>query len=218
MNDDEVWAVIDLQRGRTADLLEQLSDQEWRQPSLCQGWTVRDVAAHLTLQQIGLGTGMVLAITHPRGIGSINRMIHISARSRAELPVDRLIAQIRATIGSRRHNIGLTNLETMTDILVHGQDIAIPLHRELEMPTTAAAVAATRVWDQRGTGKARVFCDIPIGGFRLIAADVPWSVGAGPEIRGPIAAILLLLTGRPAALPLLSGAGAESLRSQMLPA
>lgn len=218
MNDDEVWAVIDLQRGRTADLLEQLSEEEWRQPSLCQGWTVRDVAAHLTLQQIGLGAGMLLAITHPRGLGNVNRMINISARSRAERPVDQLIAQIRATIGSRRHNIGLTNLETLTDILVHGQDIAIPLHRELEMPTAAAAVVATRVWTQRSSRKVRVFHDVPIGGFRLTATDIPWSVGDGPEIRGPITSILLLLTGRPAALPRLTGAGAESLRSQMLPA
>src|SRR6478609_1287606 len=99
MDDDEVWAAIDLQRARTADLLDQLSDEEWRQPSLCQGWTVRDVAAHLTLQQIDLGAGMVLAITHPRGLGSVNRMIHDCARSRAEAPVDELIAQIRAMIG-----------------------------------------------------------------------------------------------------------------------
>jgi hypothetical protein len=55
-------------------------------------------------------------------------------------------------------------------------------------------------------------------GFRLTATDTTWSVGNGPEIQGPIAAILLLLTGRPAALPRLSGAGAESLRSQLLPA
>src|SRR6478609_124447 len=218
MDDDEVWAVIDLQRGRTADLLEGLSDEEWRQPSLCQGWTVRDVAAHLTLQQVGLGTGIALAITHPQGLGSVNRMIQISARSRAERPVDQLIAQIRATIGSRRHNIGLTNMETLTDILVHGQDIAIPLHRDLEMPTAAAAVVATKVWTQRRSRKARVFHDVPIGGFRLTATDAPWSVGDGPDIQGPIATILLLLTGRTAALPRLSGAGADSLRSQMLPA
>jgi uncharacterized protein (TIGR03083 family) len=218
MDDDEVWAVIDLQRARTADLLEQLSDEDWRQPSLCQGWTVRDVAAHLTLQQVGLGTGIALAITHPQGLGSVNRMIQISARSRAERPVDQLIAQIRATIGSRRHNIGLTCLETLTDILVHGQDIAIPLHRTLEMPTTAAAAVATRVWTQRGTAKARVFRDVPVQGFRLTATDTAWSVGDGPEIQGPIAAVLLLLTGRLAALPRLSGAGAESLRSQLLPA
>ena len=218
MNDDEVWAAIDLQRRRIADLLDQLSDEEWRQPSLCDGWTVRDVAAHLTLQQVGLGAGMVLAITHPRGLGSVNRMILITARSRAERPVDQLIAQIRAMIGSRRHNVGVTSLETLTDILVHGQDIAIPLHRELEMPTAAAATAATRVWAQRGRGKARVFDDVPIQGFRLTATDVPWSVGDGPEIRGPIAAILLLLTGRRAALPRLRGDGAETLRRQTLPA
>jgi len=153
-----------------------------------------------------------------RGLGSVKRMIHISAPSRAERPVDQLIAQIRATIGSRRHNIGLTCLETLTDILVHGQDIAIPLHRELEMPTTAAAVVATRVWTQRGTRTARVFRHVPIRGFRLSATDITWSVGDGPEIQGPMTAILLLLTGRLAALPRLSGAGAESLRSQMLPA
>jgi uncharacterized protein (TIGR03083 family) len=218
MNYDEVWAAIDLQRRRTADLLEQLSDEEWRQPSLCQGWTVRDVAAHLTFQQVGLGAGLVLAITHPRGLGSVNRMIHITARSRAERQVDQLIAQIRAMIGSRRHNIGQTSLETLTDILVHGQDIAIPLRRELQMPTAAAAAAATRVWAQRVKGKARVFHDVPIRGSRITATDIPWSVGEGSEIQGPIAAILLLLTGRLAALPRLSGDGAESLRKQMLPA
>ena len=101
---------------------------------------------------------------------------------------------------------------------MHGQDIAIPLHRELEMPTTAAAVVATRVWTQRGTRTARVFRHVPIRGFRLSATDITWSVGDGPEIQGPITAILLLLTGRLAALPRLSGAGAESLRSQVLPA
>ena len=70
MNDDEVWAVIDLQRQRTADLLDQLSDEEWRQPSLCQGWTIRDVAAHLTLQQVGLGSAIVLALSHPRALAT----------------------------------------------------------------------------------------------------------------------------------------------------
>ena len=36
-----------------AGLLADLSEREWRRPSLCDGWTVRDVAAHLTLQQLG---------------------------------------------------------------------------------------------------------------------------------------------------------------------
>ena len=107
MNEDEVWAAIDSQRLRTADLLEELSDDEWRHPSLCKGWTVRDVAAHLTLQQLGLGAALRSAITHPSSLGGVNRMIRTSARIKADQPTERLIAEIRAMVGSRRHNIGL---------------------------------------------------------------------------------------------------------------
>lgn len=57
MNDDEVWSAIDAQRARTADLLETLTSEECAHLSLCVGWTVRDVAAHLPLQQIGLVEG-----------------------------------------------------------------------------------------------------------------------------------------------------------------
>jgi len=214
MDSDEVWDAIDDQRRRTADLLEQLSDDEWSHPSLCEGWTVRDVAAHLTLQQLTLGQAIRMALRHP---GGVNTMIRASARSRAALPPERLVADIRATIGSRRHNIGLTELETLIDILVHSQDIAVPLRRDLPMPTAAAATAADRVWSTRGTGKNRVFASVPLDGFRFTATDVDWSVGEGPEVRGPISAILLLLTGRRAALSRLSGEGAEALRGQSTP-
>jgi len=60
-------------------------------------------------------------------------MIRESARDRAGLPPERLVAELRATVGSRRHNVGLTPLGTLIDVLVHGQDIAVPLHRELPM-------------------------------------------------------------------------------------
>jgi hypothetical protein len=38
------------------------------------------------------------------------------------------------------------------------------------------------------------------GGYRLIAIDVDWTAGSGQGASGPISALLLLLTGRPAAL------------------
>ena len=80
MNVDDIWNAIDEQRVRTADLLEQLTDDEWSRPSLCEGWTVRDVAAHLTLQQLTLGQAIRMALRHP---GGVNTMIRASARSRA---------------------------------------------------------------------------------------------------------------------------------------
>jgi len=170
------------------------------------------------LQEAGIGEFLRSSITHPSSLGSINRMIRVTAQHRAELPVDQLIARIRATVGSRRHNIGVTNLETLTDILVHCQDIAIPLHRDLEMPVAPTAAAATRVWSYGGKGKARVFHKVPLQGMRLTATDISWSVGDGRAVEGPIAAILLLLTGRVAALPRLTGQGAEDLRQQLPPA
>lgn len=216
MNEDEVWAAIDTQRLRTVDMLESLSAGEWAHASLCEGWTVRDVAAHLTLQQISLGDGLRMAMRHP---GSINHMNRENSRARAGLPTERLIADIRGMVGSRRHNFGLTELETLIDIVVHGQDIAIPLSRELEVDPQAAAAAATRAWSdhltRRGRWKMRVFRSVPYEGYRLTATDTEWSVGEGPEIRGPILSILMLLTGRLVCLPQLTGEGAIALKDQL---
>lgn len=212
LTDDELWAAIDSQRMRTADLLAGLSDNDWNCPSLCAEWTVRDVAAHLTLQQLTIGDVLRTAIRHPRVIGGVNRTIRESARHRAEMPTQDMIAAIRAMVGSRKHNVGLSGAETLIDILVHGQDIAIPLGRELDMPTKATAFAATRVWDSLGHGKARVFHRTPSGEFRFRATDIDWAAGSGPEVTGPIGAILLLLTGRRAALTRLGGPGIDDLR------
>lgn len=71
------------------------------------------------------------------------------------------------------------------------------------MPPDAAATAATRVWSLNFPFRARK----KLRGYRINATDTSWSVGDGPEIHGPIDAILLLLTGRLAALPQLSGDG-----------
>jgi uncharacterized protein (TIGR03083 family) len=212
MDDDQIWAAIDAHRLRTAELLEQLSDDQWRHPSLCDGWTVRDVAAHLTLQQIGVGTVLQLATRHPGAIArGMNRMIRESARGRADLPAEQIIAEIRGMVGSRRHNIGVTCQETLIDILVHSQDIAMPLGRRLDVDPQAAAVAATRVWSYSGGSKAKVFRKIPFEGLRFVATDAAWSVGSGREIEGPISAILLVLTGRLAGLSMLSGDGTGAL-------
>ena len=43
------WRAIEQERRSLADLLESLTDDQWNTPSLCQGWRVRDVAAHVAL-------------------------------------------------------------------------------------------------------------------------------------------------------------------------
>lgn len=210
MNRDEVWRTIDAERLSVADLLDDLSAEEWETPSLCAGWRVRDVAAHLTLAQMG-----VLTAAHEvlRAGGDFNRMIRDSARRQAERPVEEYSRRLRGMVGSRRKAPGVTHLEPLIDILVHGQDIAIPLGRTRTMPVEAAATAATRVWTMSWPFRARR----RLRGLRLMATDVSWTVGQGPRVEGPISALLLLLTGRTADLARLSGSGAGELRARLSP-
>ncbi len=211
MDKDQVWQAIDTQRRSVADLLEQLPPDEWNRPSLCAGWTVQDVAAHLTLQQVGLGSAIAMMM---KARGNTDRAIHDAAcRRAAVLPPGQMIAEIRDMIGSRRHNTGLTCRETLIDILVHGQDIAVPLGRHHPVPPRAAAAAATRVWTTRWPPPFPATRKMT--GFRLTATDTPWSTGNGPEVRAPIATILLLSTGRLAALPQISGPGAADLTTRL---
>lgn len=213
---DAVWGAIDDQRTRTADLLETLTAEQWDHPSLCEGWTVRHVAAHLTLQQQRIRDAAAFVAHNPRMLRSVtlNATIHDSALLQAQLlSRQEITTRIRAMIGSRRHNAFVTPLETLTDILVHSQDVAIPLGLDLTMRPTAGALAATRRWDTRSTWLARVFTRLPLDGYRLTATDTSWTRGEGPEVAGPIGAILLLLTGRRAALAQLTGEGATNLHS-----
>ena len=78
---DAVWDAIDGQRARTADLLVQLTAEQWDHPSLCRGWSVRHVAAHLTLQQQRPRDVAAFVAHNPRMLRSVtlNATIHDSA-------------------------------------------------------------------------------------------------------------------------------------------
>lgn len=212
METEDVWAAIDAHREATARLLETLDDDEWGHASLCEGWTVRDVAAHLTLQQIGVVQGLGMAVRF--GLRDLNRMIRESARAKARRDAVELIAELRGSIGSRRHNLGLTPRAPLIDILVHSQDIAIPLGRELPLPPRAAAEAARQLWsDHDDRRRTAVFRPVPWQGLRFEATDADWAAGSGELVRGPMTSVLLTLTGRDAGLEQLTGPGVRRLRA-----
>ena len=208
---DQLWTAIGAERLRLASLFDGLTDRDWEQPSLCDGWTVRDVAAHLTLQQLGPGVAIGMMISYR---GDTDRAIRERARQRAaSWPTGEIVASIRATAGSRRHNFGVTYRETLIDILVHAQDIAVPLGLVYPAPPGAAAAAATRMWTMRWPPPFPARRTLER--FRVTATDIDWSAGQGPRVDAPIGAILLLSAGRLAALPDVSGPGAAELTAAL---
>ncbi len=210
MDRDEVWRTIDQQRSELADLMETFTEAEWETPSLCDGWRVREVAAHLTLAHTTLRQGLGPAI---RARGGFNRMIYQTAMRQAELPVEDYPVLLRAMVGSRRTAPFISDLEPMLDQLVHGQDMVVPLGRTREMPPEAAATSAQRAWSMGFPFGAKK----RLRGFTLAATDHPWTMGDGPLVEGPIRALLMLVTGRDVVLPELSGPGADELRARLQP-
>lgn len=208
MDSEESWRVITGQRLALADLLDGLPAQEWETPSLCAGWRVRDVAAHVAMAPQVLSV-RAMTVEWVRAGGRFHRLNHdLAVRHAESRPAERLVAELREHASSRRLPVVTSYRNILFDILVHGQDIAIPLGRPHPMPPAAARAGAARVWSMGWPFWARR----RLRGVRLIATDVEWSAGAGAEVEGPIDALLLLLTGRlTAALPRLRGRGVPAL-------
>lgn len=208
MDRDALWQVLDSERAGMADLFASLSDAEWTQPSLCAGWTAREVAAHLAMGPRSSLPSMLVEIVHARG--GFNRMIDATARRAAAKPVAELVADLRGTVGSRRLAPGQKLRDAVMDVLVHGQDVAVPLGRRREMPLDAARASAEHLWRIGFPFHARR----RLRGFRLHATDVDWAAGEGAEVQGPVAAILPLLAGRTATIAQLTGGGVAQLAAR----
>jgi len=130
----------------------------------------------------------------------------------AARPTRDIVAELRTYADSRRLPVVTNYRNIFFDVLVHVQDIAIPLGRDCPMPLEAAKVGAERVWTMGWPFWARR----RLRGVRLLASDTDWSAGAGLEVRGPIRMLLLLLTGRTAmALPRLSGPGVHTITDRL---
>lgn len=207
MDRDQTWQLIAEQRLRLADLLDSLSDNEWQSPSLCTGWRVRDVAAHVALAPQAPSPGSMLA-AGVRARGSFNRLNDNLTFAHAARPTAQIVDELRRYAASRSHPPVTNERNIAFDILVHGQDIAVPLGRDYPMPRDGAVAGASRVWSMGWPFWARR----RLRGVTLTATDTGWMVGRGPEVSGPIQALLLLLTGRfVAAVPELAGPGLAQL-------
>jgi uncharacterized protein (TIGR03083 family) len=192
VDSDSIWRHIDEQRSNLADLFEEIDDARWSTPSLCDGWTVRDVAVHLTQSHVGMPRVMVEAV---KSGFRFNAMVYRMAVQDTRSPAQAAEA-LRGMLGSRKHVPGTSEREPLMDVLVHGQDIAVPLGIDWPMPADAAAAAAQRLWGMRFPFNPQR----RLRGIQLVATDIDFTVGQGRGVEAPIRDILMALAGRPASI------------------
>lgn len=188
LDSQQIWHHIDQQRADLADMVEALTDDQWAQPSLCDGWSVRDVAAHLTHSHAAIADILSAAVRSGfRFDPMMQRLVRSDNRTR-----DQITTALRAMVGSRRRPPTPTPLDPLMDVLVHGQDIAVPLGIDRPMPVPAAVAVAEHLWRIRFPMNPRK----ALPGLRLVAEDADLCLGAGAEVRAPIRELVLILSGR----------------------
>ncbi|MBD8101576.1 maleylpyruvate isomerase family mycothiol-dependent enzyme [Plantibacter sp. CFBP 8775] len=191
-----VWPVVHEERRRLVADLSVLGDEQWGTPSLCTGWDVHDVVAHLVdsakTTRLGFARRLIAArfdfdLDNARGV----------ERERRNDPQETLRALADTT------ELTCTppaNLATrLVEIIVHGEDVRRPLSVSADYPIAAVLVALEyqlRTGVSMGGGKERA------QGVRLVAEDAGTSWGAGHEVRGSALDLLLAVSGRPTGLAL----------------
>jgi uncharacterized protein (TIGR03083 family) len=186
-----------------AAFLEGLSAEQWDAQSLCAGWRVKDVVAHMAVGHTMPVLGFGAAVARHRF--RISAASYALATSYAEAhPVDQILARFReGTAGRPRAAARFVPVrELFTDHLVHHQDIRRPLGMSRVIPADrlrAALAALPRLSGRIGSRRR-------MAGLQVVATDVDYAHGArGPALFGPAEALIMALTGRAVALAELDG-------------
>jgi uncharacterized protein (TIGR03083 family) len=208
MDLETTWRHIHEERRALASTLSGLDEAGWAHDSLCPGWTVKDVAAHvISNPQIGWGD---MAGLMGRNLGrGYNSMIkrEVIRLGRSQTPAS-ILADFTTYDGSVRHVPTTTVIEPLIDALVHHQDILRPLGLRHDMAPDAAAVAADRLRKLAFLMGSRNV----VKSVRMVATDIDWVRGSGPTLEGPMQELVLVCAGRARVARDLAGDGRELLQ------
>lgn len=188
-----VRALARQERIEFAELLGGLTPQQWATPSLCQGWTVREVAAHtiayLAQSQIRLALNMAAARF------DVDRLNAKGLDDHAALTPDRLVELMGRGVEPSGAAALYGGRVALIECLIHQQDIRRPLGLLRDIPAEGLKVSLNYARISPVIGGAR-----RMRGVRLVASDLDWAAGTGPEVHGSGEALLLAMTGRAAAV------------------
>jgi uncharacterized protein (TIGR03083 family) len=207
---EQVFRAVADERTTIAALLDELGPDQLATSSLCAGWDVKTVAAHLVSDfSDGFWGFLASGVRH----GSIDRGIDALARRRAQASAAEIAETLRREAGHRLSPPVTGPLSGLTDVLVHGADMRIPLG----VPHRPDPRWVARVLDfLTGPTQLGFFPRRRLRGVALRDEDTGQAWGKGELIRGPGMAVMLAICGRLVAFDDLTGPGVPVLRSRLI--
>jgi uncharacterized protein (TIGR03083 family) len=188
---DTIQDMIAAQRGELAAVLDGLPASAWDEPTLCAGWRVREVVAHLTMPFRYNGRRFALELVKSRG--RFNEMAdRLARRDAARMAPAELAGALRSNIGHPWRPPGGGFEGALAHDLIHGLDITVPLGRAFAVPEQRLR----RVLPASTTEKTVRFFGADLAGIEFRASDLDWTLGAGTPVTGTAADLLLAVCGR----------------------
>lgn len=206
MTDTDLKDLTRDERTDLASFLAELTADEWQHPSLCTKWTVKDVVAHVVSYE-ELGTAGLLKRFAKGMVVNANQ---VGVDEFGNLTPDELLAYLNRHLYPSGLTARLGGVIGFVDGTVHHQDIRRALGRPRTIPTERLARILPLI-----PGNPRLGAGRRIRGLRLRATDVDWTHGQGAEVTGPGEALMMAMTGRPAALADLDGPGKDALAQRL---
>jgi uncharacterized protein (TIGR03083 family) len=199
------WDRAHVERAALADDLAQLTDEQWASPSLCVGWSVEDVVAHMTASaSIGPAHwfASVLGARFDFDLHNQRRLVEHRGVTPAET-----LARFRRIITSTKSAPGPA-AAWLGEVVVHSEDLRRPLGISRTVPIETLTIVA----DFYARRNLAVPSHTRAAGLRIEATDGPFAAGAGPLARGRTLALVMAMAGRALFCDELTGPGVETLR------
>lgn len=200
----QLLEAIVAERAALAVQLADLDDAAWATPSLCEGWSVEHVVAHLTAAASLGPLAWIRSMAGARFDDAVHNRRRLEERM-GPTPAATL-ARFRAAVDSRTA-ASWHWPAWLGEVVVHGQDIRIPLG----LPSSTPPEAAAQVAAFYAARDFAVASGTAARGLRVEATDADLAVGEGPVVRGPALALVVTLAGRAAMLDRLTGDGVRAL-------
>jgi uncharacterized protein (TIGR03083 family) len=202
MPENEIKAAVAAERRSQVAMYSSLSAEDWDSPSLCAGWRVREVLAHVTMPFRYSLPRVAWEVAKARG--SFDRMADRRARIDArELSTAQLWESLRDNVEHPWSPPGGGPLGALSHDVIHGLDVSTALRRD-------GAASVERVGMVLAGLRPRqvAFFGVDLDGVELRADDCDWSYGSGEPVHGRAQDLLLLLCGRRVPAGRLSGPAA----------